>query len=564
MKRVGILLFYLVGWLLQDGKAQIDSFVLPLKQAPVMSGSFAELRSNHFHSGVDFTTLGRVGVPVYASAGGFVSRVKISAGGYGKAVYLEHSNGTTTVYAHLERFAPRLDSLVRKQQYAKESFEIEWQLGRDEIRFEQGELLAFSGNSGSSGGPHLHFEIRDTETQDPLQPLGLLNGIPDQVAPVIHGIKLYPLSAYSKIGAGTESFYYTAIPGQDGFTLKDRSHIVAAGKIGVAVHVTDYFSNNSRRCGVSKIRLFEDDRLIFHADLNRFSFAETRYINSYIDYAERHQRKRFLQKSFLDPNNRLSMIQKAEELSIQLGEEKKMRYEVEDASGNTSRLEFVIKGSEPFKDAVKPKAGLHRAGWRMAWSVDTAGYRAYVAPESFYKDEYLNVDLIALQGFENRVFVLGNEAIPVHEQVEITLPVPAKWHNCLTKVYIAQVKPDGKTQHLGGVVRNQSIVTRIRNLGRFTVLMDHTPPSVQIRPPAGKGTPAKILHIHLRDAQSGISTYRVEIGGKWQLFEYDSKTDTLLGDLSQMKLTRGKNYPIKIQVTDWCGNQKTVEEVISY
>ncbi len=541
-------------------KAEGDEpFNMPMKIKPVVSGSFAELRANHFHSGIDLTTSGKLGYPVFSVYSGFVSRIKVSASGYGKAIYVEHPNGLTSVYAHLNGYCEKIDSLVRTHQYEKESFEVEIHLNPGVLPVDGGEVIAFSGNSGSSGGPHLHFELRHTPTQEPLDPMPYMVGIKDNVAPMVYGIKLYPLSPVSKIGSGVAPVYLPVMAAGTKYVLQENRTVTVAGKIGVGVHVTDFLTDNQRRCGVSDIRLFCGDQLIFHSDLTRFSFDQTRYINSFIDYQDRMRNMRFIQKSFVEPNNRLKIYKEAKELVIKPGEEKQMRYEIRDITGNLSVVVLNLKGSEPLEKTVRPllAAGDHQLYWRRGLSLDTTGLSVYIAPESVYSDQIIRMDISQTTGFANPVYRVGSSDIPTHEAFELAIEIPAKELPHLDKTYIAYIDSKNKSNFMGGSILNNRLVVKSRVFGRFTVMTDTQPPMVTIKAQPNADHRSKpLLTITISDTQSGIAFYRCQIDGQWQLFDYDPKSSLLSGDLRRMNLKRGVKHQLEVKVTDARGNER--------
>lgn len=534
-----------------------ETFVMPMNIKPEVSGSFAELRTNHFHSGIDLSTVGRIGVPVYSVMDGFVSRIKVSSGGYGKALYIEHPNGMTSVYAHLSAYSARIDSLVRISQYEKESFEVEIHLNPNQLRIGAGELVALSGNSGSSGGPHLHFELRDTQTQDPLEPMANLSYVKDNVPPVIYGIKIYPLSLTSKVGQGRDAFYYPVVAGAKGYVLKDRQSVTAAGTIGFGVHVIDLLTDNHRRCGVSDIRLYCDNELLYHSSQERISFAKTRYINSYIDYAERMNNNRFIQKSFVDPNNRLDCYLKNETLEVKPGEVKNMRYEIRDARGNLSVAEFVVKGVEPFQ-SEKPtalSANEHKVPWRRGLTYDADGLSLFIAPESVYRDEILVISKGVVG--EETVYRVGNHDIPIHEPFELSIALPERMKADPAKAYIAYIDSKNKPNFMGGSILNDRIIVKSRQFGRFVVRSDNKAPLVSLKQVQGSDyRKRRFIDVTIKDDESGIASYRCEIDGKWQLFEYDYKTSTLRGDLKLMGLPKDMTHELVVSVKDARGNEK--------
>ncbi len=556
MMRVFLIIMMFFSLVAANGQKS-ETFVMPMNITPAVSGSFAELRTNHFHSGTDLSTVGKIGVPVYSVLPGFVSRIKVAWGGYGKALYIEHPNGMTSVYGHLSAYCGVVDSLVRAQQYLQESFEVEIHLKPGELNVAAGELVALSGNSGSSGGPHLHFEMRDTQTQDPVEPMDYLTYVKDDVAPVVYGIKIYPQSPVSKVAQGSVPIYYPVVATGGIYTLKDLQTITAAGKIGIGVHVVDFLTGNHRKCGVADIRLLCDGELIFHSNLSRISFANTRYVNSYIDYADRINLSRFIQKSFVDPNNRLECYIKKEQLAIEAGEVKKMRYEIRDARGNMSVVEFTIKGVDTLaKPIVRPLAnGERRLLWRRGLACESDGVSVFIAPESVYRDEIIKIATAGIP--DNPVYQVGSYDIPIHEPFELSIEIPQKYKSNIGKVYIAYIDNKNRYNYLGGSILNNKLIVKSRVFGRFTVVMDNTPPSVAIKPVQGNDyRNRQFIDITIKDEHSGIAYYRCEIDGKWQLFEYDPKTSLLRGDLKVMGLKRGGSHDMVVTVKDARGNEK--------
>ena len=166
---VGLMMSVSLGVSAQEASEKI--FTPPFDFPLTLSGNFGELRANHFHGGLDFKTQGAVGKPIRNIADGYVSRVTVTPGGYGQAVYMVHDNGYTSVHGHVLRFDPAIAKVVEEYQYANETFEVDLEFGPDEFRFAQGEVFAWSGNEGYSFGPHLHMEIRRNDTGEYIDPL---------------------------------------------------------------------------------------------------------------------------------------------------------------------------------------------------------------------------------------------------------------------------------------------------------------------------------------------------------------------------------------------------------
>jgi hypothetical protein len=321
----------------------------PLDIEPKVSGSFGEIRSNHFHSGVDLAIDGQSGWPVFSADTGFVSRVAVSPVGFGKALYIEHPSGYTTVYAHLDGFSAGIDSVVMDLQYRNESFSLQHYFKPGEIRVARGEIIGYSGNSGSSGGSHLHFEVRETEEQRPIDPLMFKTPVKDDTRPHIVGVKVFPLSKGATVNGGEEPYFFPAVFYDGAFHLKHNPRIQASGEIGVGVEVIDYYSGSWRKCGVHSINLELNGAPLYNYTMDGFYFRDTRYLNSHIDFSGKALTSRTIQKSFVDPYNKLDVYtvdRRRGKVAMRSGDIYKFSYSIKDISGNVSILEFNILGNE--------------------------------------------------------------------------------------------------------------------------------------------------------------------------------------------------------------------------
>ena len=282
-----------------------DYFRSPLDIQLVLSGTFAELRSNHFHSGLDIKTNGKQGLKVYAAAAGYVSRIKISRYGYGKALYITHPNGYTTVYAHLQKFSPEIEAYIKKQQYQRERFEIELFPKLNALKIKSYALVAFSGNTGGSSGPHLHFEIRDKQER-PINPMLFGLDIKDTTAPELYELYAYPISENSHIDGDQKKKKIRLIKQHDGSFVAEA--VKSFGEIGFGIVANDRQDYAPNKNGVSKIETYFNGQKSIKIDFKRFSFSETKHINRFIDYAHYRTKKRKIQKLFIEKNNPLSLF----------------------------------------------------------------------------------------------------------------------------------------------------------------------------------------------------------------------------------------------------------------
>jgi len=548
-----------------SGQESKPDFYPPLKLKPVVSGSFGEIRSNHFHSGLDLTTNGKQGYRVYSSDEGFVSRIKVSPTGYGKALYIQHPDGYTTVYGHLQRFSKRIDSLVIKRQYENQSYGVNLFFKKNELPVKRGEVVAYSGNSGSSGGPHLHYEIRNTASQKPVDPLLFRSDVEDDVRPRIQGVKIYPVDSNSRIEGGHKSKYMQTVFYDKQYHPKGQKSVKVYGKIGLGLQVLDYLSDSWRKCGVRSVELFVDSQRIYMSDVSTFSFAETRYINSLVDYAEKKHTGKVIQKSFVEPNNRLSIYKGVKDkgvIDLKPGDKMEVKYVVKDASENVSVLSFNLIGVAYPND--NPAAGgdhdmMQKIAWDKPFEFKSDGVTVKFNSKTFYTNVpfYFEVDNDS-NNFLSPVYVVGNDDIPVHKYFDLEIPIPDSINYPKDKLLIAGVTSRGKPYYLGGVAEENKLSVRVRGFGKFALYVDTVVPAVRLyRAPSGlnyKGR--KTVDFKISDNLSGIKSYNCYIDGKWVLFEYDAKNSKLTGYKEHFPEVGSGKKELRIVVVDNRGNKK--------
>ncbi len=558
MKKVFLLLLFVSVYL--NSSAQLEKWEVcsPTGFETTLSGSFAEMRRNHFHGGLDFRTNGEENKPIYAVADGYVARVTINRASYGKCVQIAHPNGYTTIYGHLNGFVPRLDSLVKAKQYAEKKYEIEIDFEPTDFVVKKGDQFAISGNTGASGGPHLHFEIRKTDDQTLQNPL-LLNkyfGFVDTRAPRINGVKIYGLDNEGRVNGLKEQRFPVIVNKARQRVLKGGQNIYAWGKLGFAVKAVDLMTNTSFTYTPRNLKLFVDDVLISDVTISNIKFSDTRALNCFIDYAQQVSTGEFYMKSFREKNMPLHLHDGLSgTFFIDKERDYKVKYVVTDDFGNTNQLEFTIHGKKTSWDhSAVPADSLIQCG--EARFIVKKDFCLQLPDNALYTDVPENYAQIpsSYSGFYSDVHQIGSRYTPLHCFCDLSIRVT---HDTLAdkkKYYIAKVSDKGLP--VGAILANYTngfLVGRSNTFGKFAVAADVTKPT--ILPVHTKNLPNQpFLRFKINDTQSGIASYDGYIDGKWVMFEFDYKTRLITFWMDKGLVEKNKDHTLKLVVKDYCGN----------
>lgn len=537
-----------------NNTAEAQQLRKPMDIPVLLSGNFGELRSNHFHSGIDFKTQGVEGKPIHSVQDGYVSRISVSPWGYGNGLYITHPDGTTTVYGHLQKFSQKITAYLKEKQYEQESFNVNLSLTPDELPVKEGELVALSGNTGSSGGPHLHFEVRDTETEEPMDPIEYYKDlIKDTQAPKIQGIMVYSMPGKGVVNGSRRKLELKPVTAKNGKqTLTGK--IEAWGEIGLAVKGYDYMDNTSNIYGIKDITLTADSQVIFHSNLDRFAFDESRYLNSFTDFEEWKEHRSFYIKSFVDPGNRLRFIESLNRGILTIDEPRTyhLTYQLADAFGNTTRLSIQIEGKEqPIPEVDTENTELFH--WWSDNRFGAKGIRLTIPKGNLYDDLYFRYSVKEDSAALGATHILHNKPVAFHKSAKLSLRLQTDTLENKQQYGIVRLQ-NGRRSWTGGVYRNGWVDADIKEMGSYTLGQDLVPPTITPLNPA-TWVSKQAIALRLSDNLSGVQTYRGEIDGQYVLFEMNSKS-VITYHFDKERLARGK-HTLKLVVTDACGNQST-------
>ncbi len=530
-----------------------DYFCPPLPIPMQLSGNFGELRPNHFHAGFDFKTQQKEGLAIHCIGDGFISRIKIATRGNGKTLYITHPNGYTSVYAHLQKMNDSIENFIKKKQYEAQSFEIELFLKPNEIKVYRGQIIAFSGNTGASEGPHLHFEIRDSKTEKIINPLlfGFDMYFKDTLKPQISSVYVYPINDFSAVNQSKQPLLLNLSLLKDGTFLAEK--VIANGKIGFGIETSDFDNTSLNKNGTYKINSFLNGKFSFGYQLDTYSFDEMRYINALIDYARYKKTGQRVQKLFMKTPYDLSII-KADENNGVVDVKPNISYnytiEVADFYQNKQiiniPIEFDLKN--PIVNPENLVANYNvRANRDSNFVKDNAS--VFFPAGCFYEDFLIQFEVKAKAVF------IHNESVPAHKSFTIAIKDSTFTEAQKNKVFIANYI-NGEINHNATYRKDNVFSTKARILGKYELVLDTIAPTIKpLMNLENKNLSSqKSIAFEIDDTSSGIKTYNGFLNDKWILLEYDYKTKKIVHQFSDGIVAEGMNN-LKIVVTDHVGNQ---------
>ena len=513
-----------------------------------LSGNFGELRSNHFHTGLDIKTNGSINYRIYAIDTGYVSRINISHWGYGKAIYIDHPNGFTSVYAHLNHFPEKIEKIIRQKQYELHQESITYYLDSSQILVSKGEIIAFSGNSGSSSGPHLHFEIRETQSEHPVNPQQFNFEILDNRPPVISQLKVYNFPNKS-INLLCSEKVFTLKKFKNSYRLNNDSIISLSGPFGIGVAAADYYTNSSNLCGIYSIKMYVDEVLKYDLKFDELDFDNNHQINIHKDFNAYQEHRHKIHQLFIHPNNELEIYNRSlgnglidfKDSSIH-----KVKIRVADFNNNYSELNFYFLHKDS-SSCLDNKNDFNK----YIFSQDS-NWRISLDSNSFY-----NFPKIKMKSQINNVEITNN--LPAKNQFILSMKITPEYSPYIEKTFMANITKKGNILNKNGKIDEKWISAEVKKMGTYQLIIDTVAPKIIH---LGNNRLKKInqsLNFKIADDLSGVENYDVYIDEQWVLSNYSYKTSKLHVPLDKYaRITKGE-HNCRLLISDERNNKSSLD-----
>ena len=512
-----------------------------------LSGTFGEFRSSHFHYGLDVTTNKKPGYNVYSIDSGSVVRINVSTSGYGKALYINHPNGLTSVYAHLKEFSPKIQEYIKTQQYLNKSYSVQKFFNNGEMKVNKGDLIGYTGNTGGSSGPHLHFEIRDTKSQNPINPLSFNYKYDDSNRPIIKSLYLFNEDDIFK-KRNPKKYEIKKI--NDSLYIADK--IVYSNKIGIGIEVYDRQSNNNyNRNGVYEVKMFIDSVLNFSYKMDKINIDESVFRKIFYDYLLLKTKKKRIQKVYYPLNSKLNFLNHNVNTGIFKSSdkyEKDVLIEVSDWNNNKSYLNFKIEGitSNIIEKSIDGIEVVPSQKYLIKKNNIEIGFKK----NSFFNKVALNIE------YQNDTLRIDEDIYPLRKSYNIKIYKQVEDSIIKRQSYIGLINKNGTVSYLKTNKKDNFFSTNSSILGSYTLSRDSINPEVKpLNFSLNKDiSDQKTIRLRIYDKTSGIKSYNVFINNKWALFEHEPKSNLIFHNIYDGIIENGENK-ITIKVIDGVGNK---------
>ena len=545
--KILFIIFSIIPWLIHaQTKYPTNDFSNPLEIPLILNGNFGESRSNHFHSGIDIKTQLKEGLKVFSVAKGNISRIKIAHGGFGKAIYVSHPNGYTTVYAHLKKFNNSIEEFVKKIQYKKQSYEVDLYLNTSDLKVFNNEVIGFSGNTGSSSGPHLHFETRKTVNQKALNPLLFGIEIKDTRRPVVNSLYMY-----KKLKSGSISLPYKVVLNKINDSTFATKKIKVNGLVSFGLSGFDRQDLAKNKNGIYEISTFLNENLINSMKFDSFFFEESIKINSLIDYSFFVENRKRILKLFLEDENDLSIYSTKNKGFVDVKQKTELLFKIvaKDIKGNSISINIPLDYENMVKATLTNPQGVSYS--KKIENIIENDFEFKNSHVNIPKNTFLKNRKIKIE-HPNDTLKIINPYIPLYKNIKIKFKNP----NNNKGNYLAIKDYNNKELFASSKLNPLNYFElKTKKFGLYFIKNDSLSP--EISPLNFKNgdwvSNKKYLKFKILDKQSGIKKYKGKINGKWMLFEYEYKKNLISYEFDSFYLSKSKNE-VEIEVEDMVGN----------
>ena len=536
------------------GISQEIDFHTPIDAPFDLSGTFGEFRSR-FHTGIDFKSRGVQGQKIFSIEDGYVSRIEVNNYGYGKVIYIDHLNGFTSVYAHLKNFSPELDEYVKSELYKSKRNSIKKFPKKNQLRINKGEVIGYSGNTGRSFGPHLHFEIRDTKSQDAINPLMFNYSYKDDERPIIRG--LYIINENNSLVRNSPIRKKVKKINDSTYTVDDFEY---NGKIGIGLDIYDIqYKNLYNQNGVYKVELFIDSTLKYSYKMDKIKFSENHYKKIMYDYLSLAQKNKKVLKIYTPRNSDLSFLKNNKFNGIINSDSirnNSLLVRVSDWNGNSSSIKFNIKAN----DSISRRSSYNGIEilTNQNYTLNKNSSIIEIGKNTFYDDLLMNIS------YQSDTLNLGKEKDPFRSSIMIKLPHKISDTLELRQSFVGKII-NRKISYISSKKNKSYIYASTSSLGEYIISKDTLKPDIK---PINFTNKSNIkvkntLKLRLKDDLSGIKNYSSYFNGNWALFEYEPKSNMIFHNLSDGIIKDGENELI-IKYEDGVGNKGVYQAKVYY
>ncbi len=541
--KISVFIFFIIQSLISYAQLYPIGFGYPIDREPVITGNYGEIRPNHFHAGLDFSTDVFLNLPIKSVADGYVSRIKISSVGYGKVLYITHDNGYVSVYAHQKKYAEKIDAYIKLEQLKQQKNEIELFPKPNDLPVKKAEIIGYTGNSGSSTGPHLHFEIREEKSEIPINPL-LVYDVKDNVMPTVTSIGIYNTSDTNNIRL--ETLEPVKISNEK-MTLSKTTIVLDGNAFAIGFSGYDVASGNSNKNNIYEAKVKLDNKVIYHHQLNHISFDNGRYVNVFSEKVNGQKLQKCFTPTCYDIAIYKNLINGGKML---LPDTLKHTVEliVNDEKGNTKSVLFLVKAKRLI-NYINTNT-IFNAFCNKEFKLKEGDFEIVIPCGSIVNDMLIHKRTYIKAPIGGGI-ELGNKDVNVIRAFKMGLKINNPIKQKESKL-VMTVNGDA----IGGQFQDSWLRAESKSFGTFSYTYDTIAPTITFSKSKKKKTPiTNFIQFTISDKLSGIADYNVYVNDVWQIAEYDAKTQTVTCYLTEAPKA---NNSIRIEVTDKVGNKAIV------